>query len=696
MWRGLEFRIFLVVFALVVLVMGGASVAVVWRVGADFDHLAEERVGSVAVVVSGLLAREMLKGEIDPELLRFKPNQLPRAVRAIDIVNHEGRPAFHAGAPVLLGEEARRARETRETHVTRGQGEVSIHLPLLNDASCRSCHDAARPVLGLVRVSASTADHANRVAATKRILALGAVAAVVGLALLLIVALRRLVVRPLRRLRHAVSGLARGDLRFTVGEAETRELQAVQESLASGIASLAALLARVQGLARAAGTLSKEIQGDTSQVVENEAKVAGDMDRVTSSARHLRASASVVAASVNDLASSTQTTASRVAAVAGELSVLDASVHELSGALATTSSTLEEMTANEAELAHGAGELSQLADRTVGAVEKLVASLQEVHGEAARSAELAGEAATRAETEGLRAIQRTLAGMEEILLAVRQTGAVLERLKGRSGEIGKVIGVIAEVADHTGLLALNAAILAAQAGDKGRGFAIVAEEVKALAMRTAASTREIGALVVSVQEDVGAAVSSMETAHGAVRDGEKLARAASSVMDGLFEQSRASALVAARIADATAREAERGRSVTADLAAVLTSVDRVATATSQQAAGVISIRDAAEQVRHASAEASAGIQRQSVAAREGSAAVAAISQASGRLARASAEELEQATRIEQALERVRELPATNRVLAERAGQLVQGLVQEIRQLNDEVSRLKLPAGHAGG
>ena len=102
--------------------------------------------------------------------------------------------------------------------------------------------------------------------------------------------------------------------------------------------------------------------------------------------------------------------------------------------------------------------------------------------------------------------------MEKISVRVREAAGTVESLGARSDQIGAIVGTIEDIADQTNLLALNAAIEAARAGEQGRGFAVVADEVRALAERTTKATKEIGGMIRAIQEETAGAVNSME--HG--------------------------------------------------------------------------------------------------------------------------------------------------------------------------------------
>ena len=126
---------------------------------------------------------------------------------------------------------------------------------------------------------------------------------------------------------------------------------------------------------------------------------------------------------------------------------------------------------------------------------------------------------------GVNVVQETITGMGTIADRVRQTATTIAALGARSDQIGEIVGTIEDIADQTNLLALNAAIEAARAGEQGRGFAVVADEVRALAERTTKATREIGEMIKAIQRDTGEAVNAMEEG---VREVEKGAKSSQS------------------------------------------------------------------------------------------------------------------------------------------------------------------------
>jgi methyl-accepting chemotaxis protein len=157
----------------------------------------------------------------------------------------------------------------------------------------------------------------------------------------------------------------------------------------------------------------------------------------------------------------------------------------------------------------------------------------------ARNCSMASESSQHSNklaSEGASVIQATVDGMTRIAERVRSTAAVIESLGLRSDQIGEIVGTIEDIADQTNLLALNAAIEAARAGEQGRGFAVVADEVRALAERTTRATREIGEMIKAIQKETRIAVESMEEGVAEVARGTEDAARSGEALQGILHQ----------------------------------------------------------------------------------------------------------------------------------------------------------------
>ncbi len=181
------------------------------------------------------------------------------------------------------------------------------------------------------------------------------------------------------------------------------------------------------------------------------------------------------------------------------------------------SSAAAELDSTAGEMALGTEEVASQAGTVAAAGEEMTATSNDIAQNCMTAAEGARRASAAA-VAGAAVVQETVQGMGRIAARVRESASTVESLGARSDQIGEIIGTIEDIADQTNLLALNAAIEAARAGEQGRGFAVVADEVRALAERTTRATGEIGNMIKSIQSETRSAVGAME---GGVKEVEK-------------------------------------------------------------------------------------------------------------------------------------------------------------------------------
>src|SRR5205085_464838 len=157
-------------------------------------------------------------------------------------------------------------------------------------------------------------------------------------------------------------------------------------------------------------------------------------------------------------------------------------------------------------------------------------SIEEVSSSAKQSAKVAQQSLAAADA-GAQSVQNQIAGMNDIRSQIQDTSKRIKRLGESSLEIGEIVELISDLTEQTNVLALNAAIQAASAGEAGRGFTVVAEEVQRLAERSAEATKQIDAIVKSIQADTQDAVAAMEKSTVGVVEGTKLSDVAGQALD---------------------------------------------------------------------------------------------------------------------------------------------------------------------
>ena len=208
-----------------------------------------------------------------------------------------------------------------------------------------------------------------------------------------------------------------------------------------------------------------------------------------------------------------------------------------------------------------AGDLASEADnqaREIGAastaISEMAVSIDQVSSNAAESAAVA-ERAVEIANKGATVVQDTIHGMDNIRGQIQETSKRIKRLGESSQEIGDIVSLINDIADQTNILSLNAAIQASMAGDAGRGFAVVADEVQRLAERSSAATKQIAALVKTIQTDTNEAVISMEQTTSEVVGGAKLAQDAGVALEEIEGVSTSLAALIQNISNAARQQA---------------------------------------------------------------------------------------------------------------------------------------------
>jgi methyl-accepting chemotaxis protein len=252
-------------------------------------------------------------------------------------------------------------------------------------------------------------------------------------------------------------------------------------------------------------------------------------------------------------------------------------VIEASVAVASASS---EISSSTQQLAAGAEEQSGQTTEVAGAIEEMTKSIIENSQTAGSTASAAARAKLAAENGG-KAVVDMVTGMVRIVDVVRNSSATVKTLGHSSEQIGEIVDVIDDIADQTNLLALNAAIEAARAGEQGRGFAVVADEVRKLAERTTKATKEIAAMIKTIQNDTQGAVASMDEGTTEVEQGLTLAEHAGETLAEIVGLSQNVSDMVAQIANANEQQSRTSEQIAKNVEAISSVAGESATGAQQ-------------------------------------------------------------------------------------------------------------------
>jgi twitching motility protein PilJ len=228
---------------------------------------------------------------------------------------------------------------------------------------------------------------------------------------------------------------------------------------------------------------------------------------------------------------------------------------------------------------------------------RMAGDIQAVSQRAAESADVARRSLSAAQ-QGQNVVENSIKGMNEIRDQIQETSKRIKRLGESSQEIGEIVELISDITEQTNVLALNAAIQAASAGEAGRGFSVVAEEVQRLAERSGEATKQIAALVRTIQTDTQDAVAAMEKSTQGVVEGAKLSDAAGNALQDIGQVSRELADLITNISTTTQKQAEQAEGVSESITKILKVTEQTSRGTQQTAGSIGQLSELALQLKN--------------------------------------------------------------------------------------------------
>jgi methyl-accepting chemotaxis protein len=368
------------------------------------------------------------------------------------------------------------------------------------------------------------------------------------------------ITRPLRACVEFARTVAGGrlDARLSVaGGGETADLAAAMNTMAHNLHSM---VSRISSASDELISIDNNIEKAARKLVGSARLQEVAVEETSRAVEHINTSVYEVSERVDKLSASASGTSASILQMAASVEEVAISADKLGDSVDEVSSSIIEITASITEIGTTIVNLLEASSSTSSSITEMDATIRQVEKNALETSAITEEVRKDAET-GKSAVEEAIAGMQAIRNSSLITADVIETLSLRANDIGAILSVIDEVAEQTSLLALNAAIIAAQAGEHGRGFAVVADEIRELAERTSSSTREIATVVNGVQEETRRAVEAISLAEASITEGVRRSQHSGIALEKIVSGVQKASIQVREIARATVEQAHGSRNI---------------------------------------------------------------------------------------------------------------------------------------
>jgi len=493
---------------------------------------------------------------------------------------------------------------------------------------------------------------------------------------------------PLARLTQSIQQVTQGNLQENVRVISQDEIGTLALNLSKMISNLRTMLGKIDSASGSIGQTSDQLTLHSEQIDQGAGLQASSVEETSASMEEMNQSNRQIVESIETLARSAEESSASILQMSATIDEVAKNVEVLSGAVEETTSSLQEMNASLQEVAANAEQLSTRNSEAMRSLQETENAIYAVGESASQTANLSEQVSEDAE-QGAKAVEMTIKGIERIRRSSEEAALVIDSLSGRAQEIGNILNVIDDITEETNLLALNAAIIAAQAGEHGKGFAVVADEIRDLAERTSASTKEIGDLIKSVQEGAQNAVATVFKSSKDVEEGVRLSQEAGSVLGQILKRARLSMERTREIAGAVSRQSEHAKEVMNFFGNINSMITQVAQAVQEQTKGGDLIFKASKRMEQVAQQVKRATREQTLGSKQITRAVENIAQIINYINSAQSEQLKNSQTVLEAIRHIRKVAEENSERVKEVKNVIEGLGFLARDLNEMVLQFKI-------